>query len=170
MQALGLVWGEVDSCAPDFQERFTILDAPKHSGAELLHSLWQRKRAEGGFVVGRDIPSRELSSVLRNLAVYEAIERGMDFRVRIAGTAFYRRFGEDVTGKRLSELFDARMFKAIRARLNSTLASARPTSVEIERMQGGNSGNFEILMLPVSAPSRTAHWVLVGMFFQDWVR
>ena len=89
MQAVGLVWSEVDQSAPDFRAKGGLIEGPRHPGAKLTFDVWQERMAQGGFVVGRDIPSRALGGVLRNLAVYEPLEGGEDFRIRVAGTAFF---------------------------------------------------------------------------------
>ena len=170
MQALGLVWSDVDSRAPDYRERAVRIDAPKHSGARLTLAVWRRCVASDGFVVGRDIPSRDLSNVLRNLAIYEPVEESRDFRIRIAGTAFYRRFGRDITGERLSNLFEPEAFERRRASLTHLIGNGAPYIFEVERVQGSRMPMlFELLLLPVLASDRVTRWAMGGIFFQDWV-
>ncbi len=170
MQALGLVWGDVDSRARDYRERSILIETPTHPGAVLTLSVWRKRMREGGFVIGRDIPSRALSSVLRNLAVYEPIDGGQDFRVRIAGTAFYRRFGRDVTGERFSALFDPSEFSEKSRFLHEMAQTSQPVCLDIERAQGSRaSARFELLVMPVRAPRRDENWALAGIFFHDWV-
>lgn len=170
MQALGLVWGEVDSRAPDYRERSNLIDGPAHPGAQLTLAAWQSCAEKGGFVIGRDIPSRRLSGVLRNLAIYQPLEGGKDFRVRLAGTAFYRRFGRDITGQRFSELFEPDVFEARRDALLNVLWTGRPACVDVERVQGTRAQvHFELLLLPVLAADGRTPWALSGMFFHDWV-
>ena len=171
MQALGLIWGEVDSRAPDYRECCVRAEAPKHPGADLVLRVWQERVAAGEFLVGRDVPSRMLSHVLHNLAVYEPVEGARDIRVRLAGTAFYRRFGRDVTGARFSELFDPPAFARNRDLLIETIQSGNPTVLAIERAQGSRVPmRYECLLLPVLAPDRAAHWVLAGRVFHDGPR
>jgi len=171
MQALGLSWGEADSRAPDCREYCVRLGAPTHSGASLMLRVWQSRMAADGFQVGRDVPSRALSRVLRNLAVYEPVDGARDIRVRLAGTAFYRRFGRDVTGARFSELFDLPAFAQYRDLLIEIIESGSPTVLAIERGQGSRAPmRYECLLLPVLSPDRAAHWVLAGLFFHDQVR
>lgn len=169
MQAVGLVWGEMDSTAPDFQARNALIEEPHHPGAKQTFEVWRERMAQGGFIVGRDIPSRALASVLRNLAVYEPFESGEDFRIRIAGTAFFRRYGYDVTGRRLSELFEGALFERIRDGVNAMFETKQPVSIAVEHEQGDRKPlRFEILFLPVTAPGHAGQWALVGMFFDDW--
>lgn len=170
MQALGLVWGDVDSHAPDYHYQRVTLDEPQHPDAQLTLRVWRARVADGGFVVGRDIPSRELLGVLRSLGVYEPVDGGRDFRMRIAGTAFYRRFGQEVTGSLMSDLFDPQAFQNIRNEMAAVIAHNTPVSVAVERTQGGRAAaRTEILVLPVTAPDHVGHWGMVGLFFEDWV-
>lgn len=170
MQALGLVWGEVNNRASDCRERSTLLEEPAHPGARQTFAVWKSRTKNSGFVVGRDVPSRKLSSVLRNLAVYEPLQNGNDYRVRIAGTAFYRRFGRDVTGERLSDLLQGTDFAATCSLLADVVESGQPLFIDVERAHGSRPPvRFEGAFLPVLAPDRSPGWILAGLFFQDWV-
>ena len=115
MQALGIVWSGIYPFPADLDEVHTVLPAPGLFGARLLLNDWTQKDAQGGFVVGRDVPSRTLGPVLRNLALYETLDLPADFRVRVAGTAYIRRFGRDVTGLKLSEIYSVSQFERRRA-------------------------------------------------------
>ena len=52
MQALGLVWGEVDARAAGFHEVFTVMREPSHYDARHLFEFWRERNDEGGFVIG----------------------------------------------------------------------------------------------------------------------
>jgi hypothetical protein len=169
MQALGLVWGDVDTPSYEPDEHSMPLAAPVHFGARLLFEYWEERAAHGGIVIGRDVPSRKLSSILRNLAVYEPLEG--DFRVRLAGAAFLRRFGRDVGGARLSELFDGRAFERRRDNLLEILRTGQPAIHDVQVPQRKRAPlHFEALALPALSPTRTTGWLLGGMFFHDWSR
>jgi len=169
MQALGLVWGDVDAPAHEPDERSTPLEVPHLFGARLLYEFWEERAAHGGIVIGRDVPSRKLGPILRNLGVYQPLEGGADFRVRLAGAAFLRRFGRDVGGARLSDLFDGRAFERRRDNLLEILHSGRPAIHDVEVPQLKRAPlRFEALALPALSPTRTTGWLLGGMFFHDW--
>ena len=104
MQALGLVWGDVNANAAGFQEVFTVMREPSHYDARHLFVCWRERNDEGGFVIGKDVPSRALARVMSHLVVYEPLDGGRDFRARLAGTSLLRRFGRDISGSKLSEL------------------------------------------------------------------
>lgn len=164
MQALGQVWGRIDASAPDLKETATSLAAPKLHGAQLLIDEW--RKARDGFAVGRDIPSRALSSVLRNIAVFEPVEG--DFRARIGGTALLRRFGRDITGARLSELYAPAIFARHYGWLGDAMDANRPIIRHIQTQQGNHKPlGFELVVLPVLAPDLCTKWVLAGFFYYE---
>ena len=49
MQALGLVWGNLDSTAANTEEVRTEIPTPTHYGARLLLDQWRHKEARGAL-------------------------------------------------------------------------------------------------------------------------
>lgn len=171
MQALGLVWDDVDNLSPDVDEIHVPIPAPAHFGGRLLFDIWRERRVSGGLVVGRDVPSRALAPVLRNLAVYEPLDKARDFRVRLAGSALIRRFGCDITGLKLSELLERKPFGYHRDAMTNVLATNSPRAIDVRLQSGGRTQlHFEVLNLPVLAPNRKTPWVLGGLFYSDWTK
>ena len=86
------------------------LDALPVSASPQLHALL---RFWSDAADGSDVPSRErldaftLRPWLGHISIYEAIEGGRDFRIRLEGTSIVAITGEDWTGKRATEV-DAR--------------------------------------------------------------
>jgi hypothetical protein len=170
MQALGLVWRDVDSISPDCDEFCAPRDEPSHCGAQLTFQNWQEKHRNGGFVVGRDLPSRTLAGVLRNLAIYEPVEGGADFRLRVAGTGLVRRYGCDVTGLMLSQIYEPRAFETQRERM-AKVRDGAPSFADIRMSRGRRVElQYESLQLPVCSPDLAQSWVMGGFFYHDWVR
>lgn len=169
MQALGLVWGNISPFAADLKERRTAIDYPIQFGARLLFDQWLALHARGGFVVGRDVPSRKLACVLRNLALFVPIDNGVDFRVRLAGSAYMRRFGIDITGLLLSEILDSPDLELQHANLASVVREKKPWIFDV-RLTDAEKDHlcFESLRLPVSSPDRREIWILSGLFYTDW--
>lgn len=169
MQALGLVWGDVNAKATGFQEVFTVMREPSHYDARHLYGFWSERHADGGFVIGKDVPSRALARVMSHLVVYEPLEQGADFRARIAGTSLLRRFGRDISGSKLSELFEPGAFAAQRDDMQMLLRTGRPCILEVKAtIDAYPVLHFEIVALPVLAPDRETPWILSGLFYYDW--
>lgn len=170
MQALGLVWGNLDPLTADLEDACTEIAKPKQFGAALLLEQWRIRAGQGGFVVGRDVPSRALACVLRNLALYEPIEGAADFRVRLAGSAFIRRFGQDVTGFKLSQIYAPRNFAWQCADLQAVMSEGAPHITDVTLARDSRIYlRYESVRLPVLAPDRISVWVLGGLFCFDWV-
>lgn len=169
MQALGLVWGNLDPVNADLEEERVPIEFPSQFGARLLLDHWRARDGGMGFIVGRDVPSRPLAGVLRNLALYEPIDELGDFRLRLAGTAFMRRFGRDVTGLKLSDIYDARTFARERVSLLEIVDKKFPEIFDVKMTcEGRVFQQFEALRLPVISPDRKETWVMGALFYSDW--
>jgi hypothetical protein len=170
MQALGLVWGNLDPVAQNLEEIRTEIPTPTQYGASLLLDQWRTREARGGFVVGRDVPSRDLASILRNIALYEPVDDEADFRVRLAGSAFMRRFGRDITGLLLSKIYDRQNFEDKRQALSGIIRSKNPVIVDVKILRNTRTiMRFEGLGLRVLSPDRNNVWVMGGLFYSDWL-
>ena len=168
MQALGLVWDTLDTLTADLSETVTRIPEPMHFGAKLLHERWCELQAGDGFVVGRDVPARQLSRILRNLGIYEPLDDCRDFRARLAGTAFLRRFGRDITGLRLSEIFRQEGLEKHRANMEEIVRSGVPLAFDVGLQRGNRTFlHCEALRLPVWSADRSSTWVLSGLFYYD---
>jgi len=166
-QALGQVWSKIPP--GDFEEVAVPLKAPVHFGARLLHNHWKERQAAGGFRLHRDLPTRELSPALRNLAVFEPVEKARDFRIRVAGSAYLRRFGYDVTGLALSEIHTEKRFACLRPMFAKMLKKKKPFGADITlRNNRRERMHFEALNLPVLSETGEI-WALAGLFHHDWV-
>jgi hypothetical protein len=168
MQALGLVWDAVDPLTADFSETATSIPEPLHFGAQLLLARWRELQDSDGFVMGRDVPVRPLGGILRNLAIYEPLDACRDFRARLAGTAFLRRFGRDITGLKLSEIFLEPRFEKHRAGMAEIVRTREPQAFDVKMRRGNRTlWRGEALRLPVESADRKNIWVLSGLFYYD---
>jgi hypothetical protein len=169
MQALGLVWENLVHSGRNLREFRTPIPEPTHFAAKVLLEQWWDRQSRGGIVMGRDLPSRALSCVLRNLAVYEPVDLGHDYRVRLAGSAFRRRFAREIGGLRLSEFVSQDDFEEYRSNLSKAIVVGAPIIHDVRIARGDKTlAEFETLHLRILAPRGTASWVLGSVFFKDW--
>ncbi len=169
MQALGLVWENLVHSARAVQEIRAPISEPTHFGSRLLLEYWWERQCRGGIVVGRDLPSRPLGCILRYLAVYEPVDGGSDYRVRLAGAAFMRRFGREIGGLRLSQCVSAESFDEHREKLADAIAIGAPIMHAVRLTRSGKClAEFESVYLRILAPKGNASWVLGGIFYNDW--
>ena len=144
---------------------FKVMAAPIHPKAQKLYAFWQ-ERAERGIVIGRDVPSRPIADLLSSISIYEPANDGTDLRVRLAGSSMRRRFGDDITGKLMSELFAPDDFRAHFEDARASLDTGRPTFVDSRLSIGAvEQMHLEVVTLPVLAPDAIGRWLLAGIFY-----
>jgi hypothetical protein len=138
----------------------------QHPDVQKLLAFWREREAAGGFVVGRDIPSRALAGVLHSIMIHEPLADS-DFQIRIAGSALRRRYGMEITGRKLSELFGPD-FEPQLAWTRHVLATGEPCILDVKEQRLGQTRlHREVIVLRVLAPGRATHWVLAGVFYFD---
>jgi len=157
--------GRSDNAFTSLHDECTVLEAPTLVKAQDLMAFWKAHEKDG-IVIGRDIPSRAIAGLLSSLMIYEPMSGDGDFRVRHAGTSFQQRFGMEITGKRMSELFPPEDFRDHAEGLRGVLKSGRPLVLG-SRVSAGvvEKMHLEIVVLPVFAPNRVDKWALVGIFY-----
>lgn len=154
--------------SPPPREIFLAIETPRHRCARLLYDEWRKR--ETAFVIGRDIPSRPLAPVLRNVAVLEPTPDRSDYHVRLAGTAWMRRFGADVTGAMLSGLYDEEGFAFRRELLSELLETGAPLLRDVKLMDaGGVYLHYELVGLRAIRADRRGPCALTGLFPHDWI-
>jgi hypothetical protein len=150
---------------PENRRAYTPVVEPKHPRSVQLVQFWQEGEKSGGLVVGRDIPSRPIAAILRNLMVCEPIAEFSDFRIRHAGTAYIAHYGYDITGKLMSELYEPDIFKHNCRCAAEVIRSGRPEVLDANLSQFGISRrHYEVVQLPVWGPDKTNRWMLCGIF------
>ena len=146
---------------------YRSITTPAHPQAAKVLAFWDARPADG-IIIGRDVPSRAIASLLSHVIVHEPINGGSDLKVRVAGTAVRRRFGRDITGENMSKLFPAQTFPD---RLKSVLTAIETGAPQFADCHLSN-GSFEILhseleILPVLARDRISKWAMTVVLFFD---
>jgi hypothetical protein len=137
----------------------------EHAGVQKFLEIWQ-ERAPDGLVMGRDIPSRATAPLLSHTAIWEPVDEGADFRVRLAGDALHCRFDGDIKGRLMSELFPLDNLEDHLAASRRALESGNPELLKsILTCANVQQLSAEIVILPVRSPDCTATWLLSAAFF-----
>jgi hypothetical protein len=135
--------------------------------ARKLIDIWTNHQPEG-MVVGRDVPSREIAPLLSSLVLYEPVNGGEDWRIRLAGAALLRRFGRDVAGCLISALYPRDHFHILCRRAQTVLETNRPQIDDVlVRSSDAPLLHFETVHVPVFAPGGEARWDMAGYFYFD---
>jgi len=148
-------------------DHYHRVEQPRHRDAKTLLAYWHACIAKGGgFVVGRDIPARPISSILGNIVLCEPLSNGMDMRVRIAGGMVRHRVLPVSRGSLLSEDFSGEDFKHHLALCFEAMRCGVPVILDSSLKRGElEEIHSEVLLLPVTAPDLTSTWLLAGMFY-----
>jgi hypothetical protein len=81
----------------------TLIDAPEHPALAELHAYWEAKRGNRAIADRADINPADIVRLLPHLFVLDVLEGGLDFRVRVFGTALVELMREERTGKLISD-------------------------------------------------------------------
>jgi hypothetical protein len=141
---------------------------PEHPSSRLLLDYWRRCEKRGGMRMGRDIPHRALAKVLAYVAVTEPVNGWRDGYMRLVGSGLTDRFGRDITGVLISELFvydDPQMYALMMGGAKAAATERRP-GFALDRilLHGKEVMRNEVVVLPVQAPDSDAMWALTGTF------
>jgi hypothetical protein len=152
-------------------ERFTypkaVIAEPQHPTSKVLIAHWRAYEAKGGMRMGRDVPSRAIATLLPSISICEPLGDWVDGRIRIAGSILTLRFGRDIHGLLVSELYKddpdgGRILLENARRAQETrrpgLLSTRVCAEEHEVMR------FEVVALPIFAADGLTQLSLVGTF------
>lgn len=141
---------------------------PEHPSSCILIDYWNSCEERGGMRTGRDIPNRALSKVLANVAVTEPVDDWRDGRMRLVGSALTNRFGRDITGVLISDLFvydDPQMLAMMLGGAKAATTKRRP-GIATDRvlLEGLEKMRNEVVVLPVLSPDGETLWALTGTF------
>jgi hypothetical protein len=144
---------------------YRVIDALTHPDATTALRFWAR-RPQDGIRIGRDVPSRAIARLLSHMAIYAPLPDGSDAVVHLAGSGLRMRFGRDITGLKLSQIFVPEDFEVRRAALNDVIGRGEPRLAEIIHRTGDIEVlRLELLTLPVIAPNGKDRWALNIAFY-----
>lgn len=153
--------------SPEFQYPKAVLTAPEHPSSAALIEIWRAHEATGGMRMGRDIPSRALAKFLPNIVIAEPKADWSDAHIRLAGSVLTERFGRDITGVQLMELYraDPQGGAMLLGGARQADETRKPVLLGTRVLAGSMEVmRFEVVAVPVYAPEGVRHWILVGTF------
>lgn len=147
------------------QSAYRIIDALTHTDADAMLRFWAERPADG-IRIGRDVPSHAIARQLATISLYAPLDDKPDARVHLAGEGLKRRFGRDITGRLMSELFSPADFKIRFAAIMDVITRGEPRLAEITHRIGSlEVMRLELLTLPVVAPNGIDRWALTVAFY-----
>jgi hypothetical protein len=95
--------GQIELEFDRMDDDFRFLDAAEHPDIAHLTGYWHEKRGHRAMPDRTDIVPSEIISLLPQTVIYDVLDDGRDFRVRIFGTGLVELVGEERTGMLVSE-------------------------------------------------------------------
>ena len=147
----------------DFHFRESVL-------REIL-DYWHKRRGARPMPARSDIEVTELPSLLPYIFIIDVLENPRDFRFRLAGTHFREAVGEEVTGKRLAEVFPPEFGAEVRQIWGSVVDDQRPVRGTGDLwVPGREYVKWEGVAMPLSTDGRTVNMLLGGVVFHQLAR
>jgi hypothetical protein len=164
MQALGFLLEHVPVLNSGVRHAVTKRPFPLHPSGRRLIELWHAKDRE--LVVGRDLPSRPLGPLLQHLALCDYRAGRGDFRIRLAGFALVRRFGQDISQRYLGDVVSEEEHEPLYSAMMDVRDSGRALVLDTKATsQEQELLHSETTLLRVLAADRVTPLILAGMFF-----
>jgi hypothetical protein len=153
--------------SPQYKYVRTVQPNGNHPNSLALISCWDEFEAKGGMRVGRDIPSRALAKLLPHILIAEPVRQWEDARIRLAGTALIERFGRDIAGLLVSQLYaDNPEGASLLLDLGRRTVGTHQASILDTRIIVDDSEmmHMEMVLLPIQSRDGSEVWILVGAF------
>lgn len=113
---------------------------------EELYAYWAQLRT-GGRLPGReDIHPDDFKRLLPTISLIDVQRDPMDFRLRLAGTGLYGVYGREITGRRLSEVYNVPASDYWRGELTKVVEGRRP-AVGLHNLAWRGAAHISILWL-----------------------
>jgi len=113
---------------------------------EELFAYWASLR-DGGRLPGRgDLDPAGIKRLLPTVSLIDVKPEPLEFRVRLAGTGLYGVYGREITGKRLSDIYNTAAADYWRVELGKVVAEKRP-AVGVHSLAWRGASHLSILWL-----------------------
>jgi hypothetical protein len=113
---------------------------------------WNEKRGSNVRPSWSDVELMDLSSIVANVMVRDAVDGGEEFRCRFFGTNLVNAFGHDPTGKLLGEVYDPESAEVAQVRYQLGLYADGPIRIVgfVDLISTNLPMTYEFIMLPLN--------------------
>ena len=113
---------------------------------EELFAYWASLKAGARLPGRRNLDPADIKRLLPTVSLIDVLQDPIDFRVRLAGTGLYGVYGREITGKRLSEVYNTAAADYWRDELCKVVAERRP-AVGVHSLAWRGASHLSILWL-----------------------
>ena len=128
---------------------------------EEIYSYWAGLR-RGPRLPGRgDIRPTDMKRLLPTVSLIDVRREPLDFHIRLAGTGLYGVYGREITGRSLSDVYNASAADYWREELTAVVEERRP-GVGVHSLAWRGAGHLSILWLrlPLASKGRDVDMIL----------
>jgi hypothetical protein len=93
---------------------------------EELFAYWSGLRRRGELPCRDDLDPGRIKRLLPTVSLTQVLREPLDYRLRLAGTGLYGIYGGEITGKRLTDVYNAAAADYWRTELDQVVADSRP--------------------------------------------
>ena len=130
-----------------------------------LHAYWNSRRGERPMPARVDIDVVEIPTLLPYVFLVDVLEGPRDFRFRLAGTHFRETTEQEVTGKRIAEVFPEQFGDEVRRIWSKAVEERRPLLGHGNLWIAGREYvKWEGAVMPLAC-DRTVNMLLGGVVF-----
>jgi hypothetical protein len=106
----------------------TQLGAPNTAlrAHEELFAYWAQLRRPGGLPCRGDLDPSRIKRLLPTVSLTQVLREPRDYRLRLAGTGLYGVYGGEITGKKLTDVYNSAAAEYWRAELDQVVEERRP--------------------------------------------
>jgi hypothetical protein len=128
---------------------------------EELFAYWASLR-DGALLPGRrHLDPGGIKRLLPTVSLIDVVREPLDFSMRLAGTALYGVYGREITGKRLSDIYNTAAADYWRVELGKVVAERRP-AVGVHSLAWRGASHLSILWLrlPLASDGQDVDMIL----------
>ena len=128
---------------------------------EELFAYWASLK-EGARLPGRrDLDPGGMKRLLPTVSLIDVVPDPLDFRMRLAGTGLYGVYGREITGRRLSDIYNTAAADYWRVELGKVVSERRP-AVGVHNLAWRGASHLSILWLrlPLASDGEAVDMIL----------
>ena len=128
---------------------------------EELFAYWAGLRQRGALPRRSDLDPGRMKRLLPTVSLTQVIREPQDYRLRLAGTGLYGVYGGEITGKRLTDVYNSAAADYWRNELDQVVADRRPRAGHHSMAWRGASHTTLLwLRLPLASNGRDVDVIL----------